>query len=55
MNELVEILINRDGMTRDEAQELVDEARSMVAAGFDPEELLYDEFGLEPDYLFSLL
>ena len=50
-----EILIKRDGMTPGEAKELLQEARGRVLDGEDPEEILRDEFGLEPDYVFELL
>lgn len=55
LSELVKILIERDGMDRDEAEEMVAEARQAVVNGANPEELLFDEFGLEPDYIFELL
>ena len=42
-------------LTADEAQELIDKAREAVAAGADPTEILYEDFGLEPDYIFDLL
>ena len=39
-----------------EAVGLIDEARDRVLNdGEDPEEVLYEEFGLEPDYVFDLL
>lgn len=52
---LLEVLMRRDGLWRGEAQELIEEARSRVLAGDDPEEVLAEEFGLEPDYVFDLL
>lgn len=55
MNTLTSILMNRDGLTEDEAIEQVNEARDRVLDGENPEEILYDEFGLEPDYVFDLL
>ena len=56
MSELVHILMNRDGLDQTEAQEWVDEARERVLFhGENPEEILHDEFGLEPDYIFDLL
>ena len=54
MNELLEILIRRDGMTEAEAKELIEEARNEVREGSDPEDVLADYFGLEPDYIFDL-
>ena len=53
--EIVSILMSRDGLTRSEAISALKEARLMVAAGMDPEEVLQAEFGLEPDYIFELL
>ena len=52
--DLVKTLMRRDGLSRDEALELVDELRADVLAGMDPEEVLYS-VGLEPDYIFDLL
>ena len=53
---LVKVLMRRDSMTRQEAEEAVSEARERVMEqAIDPEELLYEEFGLEPDYIFDLL
>lgn len=50
-----EILIRRDRMTADEADRLIGEARQRVRDGDAPEEVLAEEFGLEPDYVFELL
>lgn len=50
-----EILIRRDRMTADEADELIEEARQRIRDGDDPEEVLAEEFGLELDYVFELL
>lgn len=53
---LLEVLMRRDRMTRDEAQDAIDEARELVLdEGMDPDEVLREEFGLEPDYVFDLL
>ena len=54
-NEIVRILMKRDGMERDEADDLLRDARAAVEDGEDPEEILADWFGLEPDYVFDLL
>ena len=54
-NRLVSILMRRDGMERDEAEDLLQDARAAVEEGEDPEEVLADWFGLEPDYVFDLL
>lgn len=55
MNEIVKILIERDGMSLKEAKELLKDARSALEDGDDAEEILMDWFGLEPDYIFSLI
>ena len=56
MESLREVLMRRDGLSGEEADELIEEARSMVyEEGRDPEEVLREEFGLEPDYVFDLL
>lgn len=54
-NEIVRILMKRDGMERDDAEDLLRDARAAVEEGEDPEEVLADFFGLEPDYVFDLL
>lgn len=48
------ILMRRDGMTRDEARDAINEMRQRVMDGEDPEELLH-EIGLEPDYIWDIL
>ena len=55
INPIVKILMERDDMLRDEAEELVDELKGRVYAGENPEDLLQDELGLEPDYLYDLI
>lgn len=52
---IADILVRRDGLSRIEAEEIVAEARDRVAQGENPEEILLDDFGLEPDYIFELL
>jgi len=54
-NELIEVLMNRDEMTEQEALDELALMRERVIEDFeDPEEVLY-EYGLEPDYIFDLL
>ena len=56
MESLKEVLVRRDGMTSDEANEEIAFARNLVLEeGEDPEDVLLDMFGLEPDYIFDLL
>jgi hypothetical protein len=47
--------MRRDGLTSDEADDMIEEARERIYSGDDPEEILLEEFGLEPDYVFDLL
>ena len=55
METLKQILMRRDGMSADEAQEMINEARERVEEGEDPEEILHYDFDLEPDYIFDLI
>lgn len=55
MKTLKEVLMERDNLSSDEADELIEEAREQVYNGEDPEEVLFNEFGLEPDYVMDLL
>lgn len=54
MSELIQIFMERDSMSLSEANELLEDMRSEVADGADPEDVLY-EYGLEPDYFFELI
>ena len=55
MNEVVRILMDRDGMTEKEAKQYVGECREMIMDGEDPEDVLQYELGLEPDYIFDII
>jgi len=52
---LKEVLMRRDGLSSDEADQRIEEARQDVLNGADPEEVLEYNFGLEPDYIFDLI
>lgn len=58
---IIQILINRDGCTREEAEAQVENAKSELFDAMygtslnDPEDVLMTELGLEPDYLFDLI
>ena len=52
--ELARIFMERDHMGWDEAAAKVEEMRSLVWNGEDPEDLLWEE-GLEPDYIMDLI
>lgn len=59
INEVKEILMGRDGMKPEEADELISEVREMIyeANGdiFEIEDILMDNLGLEMDYIFDLI
>lgn len=57
MNRVVKILIERDGMAREEAEELINETREEILASdpFEAEDIIADYLGLESDYIFDLL
>ena len=62
MNRVVKILMERDGMTEEEAKAEVREARNemyeAIHDGCDAEEvedIFSDYLGLEPDYIFDVL
>lgn len=52
---VVEILVRRDQLSPELAREMIKQARLEVAEGRDPEEVLYEDFGLEPDYIWALI
>lgn len=47
--------MTRDQLTEEQATLQVREARFRVMEGEDPEDVLLEEFELEPDYIFDLL
>ena len=53
LESLLSILMRRDGLTKAEALQSIHEMKE-VAAGADPEDVLYD-IGLEPDWAMDLL
>lgn len=60
--EVIQVLIGRDKITTHEAIELIqacaDEIKESLATGcinYEPEEIIMDHLGLEPDYLFDVL
>lgn len=55
MNAIVKILIERDGYEFSEALLALQDARREISDGADPEEILRDNFELEPDYVFDLI
>ena len=59
MNKVVAILTKRDGNTQAEAESRVRETKMMIAScdgnHEDAEEIMYEELGLEMDYLMDVL
>ena len=61
MNRVVKILMERDDMTREEAESRVEEVQELlegavIAGSYNAaEDILADELGLEMDYLFDLI
>ena len=58
MNKIIKILMERDGITEDEARSLVNETRDEIMMLDNPMEadnVLMEYLGLEPDYLFYIL
>lgn len=56
MNKIVEILMERDGITEEDARALIEETRDEIMCN--PEnvdEIIQDYLGLEPDYLDYIL
>jgi hypothetical protein len=57
--EIIRVLMERDGLTEEEAEERVDEVREMFEDceynSTECELIMAEELGLEPDYLFDLL
>lgn len=59
MNSLKETLMERDGITSEEADDIISEARGelmdRLAEGDMPFDFCQEMFGLEPDYLLDLI
>ena len=55
MKDLKTTMMERDNLTASEVDEMIADARARILTGEDPEEILLEDFGLEPDYLFDIL
>jgi len=55
MERIADILVRRDGLSREQAEARVRKAQKkfnrLLENGEEPYDFCYDEFGLEPDYL----
>lgn len=54
LTELHLALMNRNGWSKEEADDQIMEMKERYKEGEDPEEILFSE-GLEPDYVFDIL
>ena len=59
---IVEILMERDNMSKEDAEDLLNEARAEAqevlendGGIYEIENILKDYFGLEPDYIFEII
>ena len=58
MNRIIKILMERDGMSEQEARDLFKETRDeilMLNDPFEAEDIMSEYLGLEPDYIEDLL
>ena len=58
MNKVIRILMERDGISEEEARALVKETRDEIMMLDDPcnaDEVIMDYLNLEPDYIFDIL
>lgn len=53
--QLRRVITERDEIPTEEFDFLVEEAEILFNDGEDPEEILHDVFGIEPDYIFDLI
>ena len=56
ISKVLKILQERDGMSIEDAKDLIDETREMILQEpEDAEQIMAEQLGLEPDYLFDIL
>lgn len=61
MKEIIKILMERDGVSYEEAKEMYENCKSELmdaldgTSCLDPEEVLMEELGLEMDYIFCFI
>ena len=55
IGKIEKILIERDGLSIADASDTVKSMQMRVWFGADPEDVLMDEVGLEPDYVLELI
>lgn len=61
MKEIIDILMNRDGLSYEDAREAYLECKDAIMEAldndeiFEVDEILRSELGLEPDYIFNFI
>lgn len=58
MNRVVKILMKRDGLSKKEATKLVEDTRDELlecTSMDDADEIIMNNLGLEPDYIFDII
>lgn len=61
MDNIIKILMNRDGVTYEEAKEMYENTKAELMDAIDgtsclsPEEVLMSELGLEMDYIYDFI
>ena len=58
MNRVVEILMKRDGMSQEEAEQLIEDTRAELLDStnvLDADEIIESNLGLEPDYIMDII
>lgn len=57
MDSVVKILMRRDKMSRQDAEDLIKETKELLLSSdpFEAYEIMADMLGLEPDYIFEIL
>jgi predicted RNase H-like HicB family nuclease len=59
VDSLINVLMERDGLSKEEAEQQIEEAREILFERLDEGEMPFDIceefFGLEPDYLMDLI
>lgn len=58
MNRIIKILMERDGISAEEARSLVKETRDEILSldnPFEADNIMMEYLGLEPDYIFDII
>jgi hypothetical protein len=55
METIKQVLMRRDKLSPLEADDALAEARKRIKNGDDPQDVVEEEFGLEPDYIWDVL